>query len=869
MNLLKRWRWESKMDREMRFHLETAIDEFVAQGMPRAEAELRARREFGAVELAKEECRDQKPLEWVEQVIREVRYAIRSLARSPGFAAIAVITLALGIGANTAVFSIVHGVLLRPLPYPDGDRLVSLLERESDGSVNIPEFEFVREHASSFSGVALQRGGGEHGVVAGDHSESAKTRYISSGFFQTLGVLPIEGREFIAQETRPGSRYAVILTKEFATRLYGGEDPIGRIVQVSGVQAMIAGILPAGFWFLDGADVYLPIRAVGDRRDEGFNYEMVARLKSGVNMRQALAEMEPLNESYRRARPDLAGKGARRLTAVSFREWLAGDTRTKLLMLLGAVGLLLLIACANLGGLLAARLAARQREIAVRRALGSSVGRLLRQFLIENLLIAGAGSTAGVLGAYWILDGFVAMIPFGLPASSPIRLDLPVLGFALALTLAVSVVFSIAPALRSARLDVHESLKSGGRMIGSGGRQTSRGALVAMQVALSAALLIGATLLIQSLYRLHHEKLGFDAQGVMTFWVPPAPERRGKIVALRNFETAVEDRLRRIPGIRAVGAVNVIPLTEQNNYPVQREGHPENSIGGMEIRVVTPGYFEAMQIPILRGRALDARDTATSAPVVLVNQAVASRWWPNGDGVGDRLLYGRFEDKVYGGNDPAREVAGVVANTKSVYLQQEPRPTIYIPLAQASFFEENLAWVVKAETGTRFPPEFAAQVRRAIAEIDSRQRVDRFRTMEEIVAATTVESRFDAWLFGGFAGLALLLTAIGVYGLLSFAVVRRTAEIGTRLALGASRGAVLALVLRQGLVLVTIGLVVGMGANALLTRFLAKLLFGVRPGDPLSFIVVTLLLLAAGALASYLPARRAARMDPMVALRCE
>jgi putative ABC transport system permease protein len=865
MNWFKRWRWERKMDTEFRFHLESQVDDYVRQGMTRADAELRARREFGAVELAKDECRDQKPLEWLEQVFKDVKYAVRSMRRAPGFTATAIATLALGIGANTAVFSLVHGVLLRALPYPQPQRLVSVVRRMSLSDVNIPEYEFSKEHAAALEAVATHRGGGERVLVSGDEREAIRTRLVSTDFFRTLGVAPALGREFTAQETRRGGPLSVILSDQISHRVFGeSSDVIGRIVKLGDFDCTVVGVLRRGFWFTEPADAYLPLRPMGTLQDEGANFEMIARLQPGVSLSQAQAGLDVLTESYRREHPRAENYSG--LKAIPYQEWLTGDARLKLLLLFGAVGVLLLIACANLAGLLLVRLAARQREIAVRRALGSTSGRLLRQFLIENLLLAGAGSLAGLVGAYWVLDGFVALIPFGLPASGPIRLDWPVLAFTVALSLLVSTAFSVAPILSSARLDVYETLKSGGRSAGSSERQRGRSLLVVSQVGLSAALLVAAALLIQSLYRLHQEPLGFTPHGVMTFWTPPAQERRGKPIELRNFEAAVEEKLRGMPGARLVGGVNVLPLTDQNNFPAQHEGHPEHSIGPMEIRIVTPGYFEAMGIPIRRGRPLTARDTASAAPVILVNEAVASQWWPNGGAIGDRVLLGTYKDQVYGDmKDVPREVVGVVANTKSVYLKAKPRPTVYVSVAQATWYAEDLAWVVRGD----LTPGFAQQARRAIAELDSHQRVDRFRSMDEIVASTTVDTRFDAWLFGSFAALALVLTAVGVYGLLSFSVVRRTNEIGMRIALGAGRGDVVAMVLRQGVVLIAVGLVAGLACAYFMTRYLTNLLFGVQPTDPLSFAAVAALLLCVGVLASYLPARRASKVDPMVALRCD
>jgi putative ABC transport system permease protein len=376
--------------------------------------------------------------------------------------------------------------------------------------------------------------------------------------------------------------------------------------------------------------------------------------------------------------------------------------------------------------------------------------------------------------------------------------------------------------------------------------------------------LVAAGLLIETLYRLHRERLGFEPRGLVTFRTPIAPQLRRSPSNVLRFESTLLERFQALPGVSSVAAINVLPLAGFGNMPTQQDGHPENSIGGMEVRYITPSYFEAMNIPMRRGRPFLNMDTASSPPVILVNETLARRWWPNGDPLGDRVVIGRFQGRDFGHPTP-REVVGVVADTKTAYLKEPPRPTVYVPAAQSADPPSALSWVLRAPLSTGL----LAQIRRTIAEIDSRQRVTNIRTMEEIVASTTARSRFDAWLFASLAGLALLLTAIGVYGLLSFSVARRTNEIGTRMALGASRADVLKLVLRQGVSLIAIGLILGLSAALVVTRFLSTLLFGVSATDPLSFLGVSALLLCVGTLASYLPARRATRIDPMVALRYE
>ena len=827
--------------------------------------ELAGRRELGNLTLAAENARSVWGWDWLESISVDLRHAARVLWKSPGFTLVALLSLALGIGANTAVFSVVHAVLLRPLPYPQPNQLVLVAQYASGSDVTIPEYMFWKKNSASFASVAGERGAGEFTLSAGEKRLEITALRVTTDFFRTLGVQPALGREFDANETRSTGPQAIVLSDALWRSLFNADpEVLGRVVSLNDVGYTVVGVVPPSFWYPQASAAFVPLRPSGSGMDQGSNTGMVARLKPGVTLKQGEAEMATITDAFRRANPD-AGRDYRGLLLVPYHDSLVGDVRLSLLLMFGAVALLLLIACSNLASLLLARLETRQREIAVRLALGSGRARLLRQFLVENLLLGLAGSAAGLLGAYWLLSGLLALIPFHLPVSQPIHLDLTVLTFTLAVGLCTVLVFSLAPLLSSFRIDLHDTLKSGGRLSGSGPvRQRMRSVLVVSEVALSVTLLVAAGLLIQSLHRLHQEPLGFNPRGLLTFWTPLTPDRVGNASARRFFEDTLAERLRTIPGIRSVSAVNLLPLTTQGNFPAQRENLPENSIGGMEIRIVTRAYFETMGTPFLRGRPFGARDTGASLPVVLVNETVARTWWPNGNPLGDRLVIGEYQGKDYG-KQPPREVVGVVGDTKSVKLKERPRPTVYIPIEQALEYDYDLNWVVRADRLTGV----ADQIRQVVTQVDPRQRIALLRTMDEIVAANTTSFRFDAWLSGMFAGLALILTAIGVYGLLSFSVARRTSEIGTRMALGASPGSVLRLVLQQGTGLVVMGLVLGLAGALAFTRSLASLLYGVRPNDWTSFVAVSVVLLAAGCLAGYIPARRATKIDPMIALRYE
>ena len=800
-----------------------------------------------------------------ETIWRDLRHALRVWRKSPGFTATALASLALGIGANTAVFSLVHAVMLRSLPYPDPGRLV-MLGLPGVESVTLPEYQFWTGNSASFGATVGHQGVGEQALFFAGRLEWIQTRRATAGLFDTLRVNPALGRDFNADETRRGGALAVIISDGLWRRSFGADPAvIGRAVRIDDASYTVVGVLPRGFWFPDPADAFVALRPSGTVGDNGRNTYMIARLKPEAGIPQARAEMAALSERFRRTLPADEARKYAGLTVIPYQEWLVGDVRVSLWLLFGAVGLLLLIACSNLASLLMARLAARQKEIAVRLALGSGSSRLLRQFFTENMLLVVAGTLAGILCGYWLLSGLVALVPFKLPASAPIALDLPVLAFTGALALATGVVFGLVPFLTAGRLDLHEGLKAAGRGGGSVQvRQRTRRVLVVGEVALSVSLLVAAALLIQSLYLVQREQLGFSPHGLITFRTPPPPASLRKPEQTRIFESNLAERLRALPGVRSVASISQFPLTSQFNYPSEWIGHPDEAIGGMEIRIITPGYFEAMEIPVLRGRPIETRDAQSAQPVILVNETLARRWWHGGDPLGSQVKVGRFHGKDYS-DDPPREVVGVVADTKTVYLKQPPRPTVYVAAAQAPWYSDGLAWVVRTNAATGL----AESLRRTVAEVDPSQRVEGLRPVDQILASSTADSRFDAWLFGSFAGVALVLTAVGVYGMLAFSVSRRTNEIGVRIALGASRSDVLGLVLKEGCKLIVIGLAVGLAGALVLTRSLATLLFHVQASDPLSFAAVAVVLLGVGLLASYLPAQRATKVDPLAALRNE
>ena len=804
-------------------------------------------------------------------LFHDLRYGLRMLAKNPGFTAVAVLTLALGIGANTAMFSVVNGVLLRPLPYPRPNEIVQVNLAWKGGELNdtltAPEFEFYRDHSSAFESLAGFRGGGEVSIKRGNTTEWIRSLRVTDGFFQVLGVRPAIGRGILRDETHPGGTRVVILSDSLWRKAFGADPAvIGRQLEMDDAVYTVAGVMAPGFAFVEQpADVFIPLQLGRSIEDTGMNTRVVARLKPGTSLAQAQASIDVVFEQFRRQ--GSAQSGQRGIQLESYQNWLAGDLRTSLLVLFGAVGFLLLIACANVASLIMARTSSRQREISIRLALGADRWQLLQQFLGESLLIALIGGAAGLLAASWGLKGLVSSIPWDIPSAAHVELDGRVLAFTLLLAAGTSLVFGFTSYWQSSKLDLNASLKEGGT---HGARSTARSrmrsALVVGEAALSLMLLVGAGLLIETLYHLHQEKLGFDPRHVYTMATPFAPAAKLTAPQIWTFEQEVLRRIKGAPGVASAAVISKLPLTGPNNLPTQQEGRPEHSIGGMEYRAVSPQYFQAMRIPILWGRGFQETDTASTTPVAIVSETVARAWWNGESPIGDRIVVG-----AYGGRqfpevlEPPREVVGVVADVKNLAIDEAQPTTVYVSASQLSRPPGSTAWVVRANGN----PALAAALRGAVAAVNTDQRVLNVQAMADIVARSVARPTFNALLMGIFAGLALVLTSVGIYGVLSFHVARRTQEIGIRIALGARRANVLRMVVAEGVMLVTVGIGIGLAGALALSRFLSSLLSGVRAYDISTYVAVSGVLLAVALMASYIPARRATKVDPMIALRYE
>jgi putative ABC transport system permease protein len=863
---------EAEIVEELSQHLDDRWRELIASGVLPDEAERLALADFRDGNVLAERIAPLKqahpPLaitlgspggKLLSDFWQDLRYGARMLVKNPGFTVVAVMTLALGIGANTAIFSIVNAVLLRPFAYREPERLVILLERVSGGgkgfSPSYPNFADWRVQNAVFDSISAVRENESFNFTGAGEPERLQGRLVSAEFLATLGVKPALGRDFLVEEDRSGATPAVILSYGFWQRRFGGDpNVIGKELTLNNQNFTVVGITPANFRYGADADVTVPIGLQAKRfgtRGADPGTGVVARLKANVSVQQAETELNVIAARLEQQYPD-SNKGLR-VRVIPLHESVVGDVRQPLLILLGAVGLVLLIACANVANLLLVRAAGRGREMAVRVALGASRATLVRQLLTESLLLAALGAVFGILLAFWGTSFIAAQLPDGIPRLQEAQVDVRALIFALAVSLLTGLLFGLAPALQSSRPNLTEGLKEGERG-SSGRRQRLRSALVVGEVALTLMLLVGAGLLIQSFWRVLQVDPGFKAQNLLTMRV-----------AVNNPDQ-LQQNVRNLPGVKSVAVADGLPFGSANYPGFMIEGRPIPDNKGSGLRYnVSPSYFQTMGIELIKGRLFTAEDTRDSQLVAVINEVLAQRYFPNEDPIGKRLKHGP--------TSPSLEIVGIVRHVEHYNLdgQNGVQPQFYtnfnqnpLPTLPASVTRINL--LVRTEVE---PLSLASAVRAQATALNKDQAVYNVRTMEEAVAQSVAPRRFSMLLLTVFALVALALASLGIYGLMAYVVAQRTREIGVRMALGAQMSDVLRLVIGQGMKLALIGVALGLVASIALTRTMKTLLFGVSATDPLTFAGIAMLLTFFALLACFVPARRATTIDPSTALRQE
>jgi putative ABC transport system permease protein len=789
-------------------------------------------------------------------MLEELRHSFRSLRRAPGLTAVSVLTVALGVGAGTALFSVVKAVLLNPLPYPAADRLVRVAEvigTFTDNVVSYPDFDDWRRQNHSFSTMAAY-GTGFVNAGGGQSPQRVAAAGVSDDFFTVLGVPPSRGRVFSAPEQAAQKQNVAILSFGLWQSLYGGDRGIlGRTILLNGAGAKVIGIMPRGFAFPDNTALWVPLERNDSRT--GHNYEVVARLLPGVSLTQARADISRIARQIKQQYPNpFQGRDA---STVSLYSHLVGQVRPALLVLFAAVGFVLLIVCVNVANLLLVRVTTRTRELAVRTALGARRWHLLRQTLVESLVLALAGGAGGFLLATWSMDLLRLVLPAEVPRASEIRIDAGVIGFALAVSALAGILFGVLPAWRASSLNVNEALRAGGRSSTAGKRShRAQAMLVISEVALSLVLLAGAGLLAQSFWRLRSVDPGFRPDHVLTASIA-FPDRSNFVPEYRNLL----QKVRAIPGIQRAGTIRDLPLDRgQRDGNFQIEGRPELKDADAGYTIVSPDYLETMAIPAVRGRSLKQADTEDADPVVVINQRFAQEYFPGIDPVGRRVWFNSFEKGPHW-----RTIVGVAADVRQWGLTRPVRSQAYVPFTQVDHMLAETVLVIRTPLD---PTSLASAVRGSIRSVDSGAAVS-FRSMESVMAGAVARQRFQMQVLASFAILALLLAAIGLYGVLSYSVSSSRVELGIRMALGAQPGEVFRMITGRALLMVVSGAALGLIGYLAVRRLLAALLFGVGPGDPATLAIATGVLLVVALVAAALPARRATRLDPALALHEE
>jgi predicted permease len=872
MNAFARWMKRRQTERdlaeEMAEHLREKIAGLIEEGLKEEEARERALRQFGNMTALKERSREAWGWNEAEQTAGDLRFAFRGLGKSPAFTLTAVAVLALGIGLNTAMFSAVKAVLLAQLPYPEPEKVVQLWQTTTSGGdtvrVSGPDYRDWRDQNRSMEHMAAY--GRDLATLSGDfQARRIRVSIVSNGFFQTLGVSPVAGRIFTPKESVRGGPALALLSSALARSAFGTENAaLGRVVRIDGMAFTVVGVMPDGFDFPDRTQAWIPLEVVAhDSARSAHNFDVIGRLKTGFSIKEAQADLDVVGARLAKAYADDKDRGIR---VVSLHDQVVGPVRQPMLMLLAAVGCVLLIACVNIANLQLARGTARAKEMSVRTALGAGRGRLARQLLTESLLLAGTGGAAGILLAEAAISVLQAAVPANIPRIETIKVDAGVLGFTLALSVAAGLLFGVLPAFTASRVNAGDALKEGPGRGTSGPRTRKIGsALVVVEVAMAMVLLVGAGLLLKSYWKLEHVDPGFRDSGVYTADLSWPAIKGGKIDGelVLSLSRKVLEAVRAAPGLEAAGIVNSLPVRDSGAdgwFEIEGVPLPHDPHDNLDAwyRLASPGYFEAMGIRLLEGRWFNQHDQPKGAQIALVNQSFAAKFFPQTDPIGKRIRFLGFDEKPQ-----FMTIVGVVSDVRALGLARPPDAEVF-----AHYFQHTADSWLDVTLVIRGPGAGSPRIAQIVQAVNRDTPVE-LQALKEVISETIARQRFETALLGVFAGLALLLAGIGIYGVLSYTVARRTSEIGIRMALGANRANVLLLILREGCTLAGAGLALGTALALLVTRALSTMLFGVGAADPTAFAEVAAVFAAVALLACYLPARQAVKIDPNVALRNE
>jgi len=868
---------------EIEAHFGHEVDANIARGLSPEEALRQARLKFGNPRVTRERVWEYRSFPWIEDAWRDLRFALRSLAKAPSFAAIAVLVIAVGIGANTAVFSVINTVLLKPLSYPDPQSLVFLTNTGPQGSfsvANVPKFNIWRQQTQVFQAVAgFDQAGAGLNLTGGNDPEQLQGVHVTADYFRLFGAPIVAGRTFTPTEDSPNGGHVAVLSYGLWKRRFGGNpNVVGTNIQLDGHPYLVLGIVGRNFVTETPADLWLPFQFDPTSRDMAHYFRVAARLKPGITLQMANAELKLTADQFRSTYPGALGPNAG-FGVAPLQEIMVGDTRLSLLVLLGAVTFVLLIACANVANLLLIRATARQRELATRSALGAGRGHIIRQLLTESLAISLAGGFFGLIIGFVGVRLLLAISPAGIPRIGPdgsaVSLDANVLLFTLGVSILTGIVFGLFPAISSSRMNLSSALKESSSQAGVGFRTGKlRSLLVISEVALALILVVGSGLLIRTFMKLQAVDPGFDTHNVLTMAMSLSGERFQQTARVAQIVRDGTERLKNVPGVTTAAAACCLPLEGGFGLPFDVVGRPKGNdpnTGGAGYLPVSWSYFEAFKVPILRGRNFTEHDDGSGPGVVIINEAMAKKYWPNADPLNDRLRIGANMGPVF--VEPARQIVGIAGDMHGNGLNRDPSPTMYIPVAQmpnkVTALNSRIAplwWIVRTSLE---PHPLSKPISAALREASGGLPVAHIRSMDEIVVLNTSRQRFNMLLLSIFGASALLVAAIGIYGLMGYSVQQRTQELGIRMALGAPASTIRNMVIRQGMILAVIGVIIGVAGALWLTHFLASFLFGVKALDPAAFIATLVLLSAIAFVAVWFPARRATRVSPMAALRFE